>query len=129
MNGKLLTKQQTQVLEYASEGLTEKETAEKLNLSYKTVKYHKTRIFKNLKVKTIIQAINIFNEYKIHGTISIEKPPGYRVQRYLIAESEAKELRLKQVALEYELKIIKDKYDKLNDMYQKNSGLLPLSRS
>lgn len=52
-----LTPRQTAILKLAAHGYTEKESATLLKLSYKTIKFHKTRMFKTLQVKSIVQAV------------------------------------------------------------------------
>lgn len=52
----VLTKREQQILFYLSKGLTNKETADELYLSEKTVKNNMTRIFKKLDVKDRVHA-------------------------------------------------------------------------
>lgn len=53
----LLTEREREILKYMAQGLRNKELAEKLFISEKTVKTHINRIFKKLKVKSRLQAI------------------------------------------------------------------------
>lgn len=52
-----LTKQQRSILKLAAAGYTEAQTATELNVALKTIKFHKTNMYKTLQVKNIVQAV------------------------------------------------------------------------
>ena len=62
---KPLTLREKNVLSLIQEGLTKKEIAEKLALSYHTIDAHTKNIYKKLKVNSNVQAIARANENKL----------------------------------------------------------------
>lgn len=54
----MLTKREKQVLELAARGLTRNEIAAKLFVSHHTIKKHFENIYKKLRVKNKVQALN-----------------------------------------------------------------------
>lgn len=52
-----LSPAELRVLKLAAAGKSEVESGAHLNISYKTIKFHKTNLFKKLKVKNIMQAV------------------------------------------------------------------------
>jgi DNA-binding NarL/FixJ family response regulator len=52
-----LTKRQREVLQLLAEGYLAKEIADKLNISTRTVEYHKYRMMKDLGLKTAAELI------------------------------------------------------------------------
>jgi DNA-binding NarL/FixJ family response regulator len=58
---KTLSKRELAVLTCAGNGMTIKETAQKLNLSNKTVEYHRSKIILKLGVRNITEAVHCFD--------------------------------------------------------------------
>ena len=56
----MLTIREKEVLELASKGLTRKEIAAKLFVSHHTIKKHFENIYRKLRVRNKIQALNKF---------------------------------------------------------------------
>lgn len=72
----LLTPQQLNILELSYEGLSGAAIAARMNLSEKTVKFHKTRLFKRLNVQSVLQAIAVYREAKGFTPVPPEKIKG-----------------------------------------------------
>ncbi|MBK9729527.1 MAG: response regulator transcription factor [Saprospiraceae bacterium] len=58
LNASLLTSREKEVIELISKGKLEKEVANELFISYKTVKTHITNIYTKLQVNTRVEALN-----------------------------------------------------------------------
>lgn len=57
-----LTAREGQILEEAAKGKTNKEIAEALKLSEKTVKYYMTNVLQKLQVRNRVEAINVYRD-------------------------------------------------------------------
>ncbi len=57
----MLTKREKEVLDLAAKGCTKNEIAAKLFVSHHTIKKHFENIYRKLKVKNKVQALNKFN--------------------------------------------------------------------
>ncbi len=55
-----LTKRELQILEYISHGYTNRQVAEKLHISYETVRTHLKNIYNKLHVHTLVEAIMLY---------------------------------------------------------------------
>ena len=64
-NKGILKKRQLQILKYAAEGLTEAGIALELSISINTVKYHKKKIYRQLQVHSLIEAVIIALKKKL----------------------------------------------------------------
>ena len=85
---KLLSRQQINVIELCSRGLTAKQVGEKLNITEKCVKFHKTNIFKILQVKNIIGASMVYKNYRSGMYQDILEPKNYKTKSYLRVKAE-----------------------------------------
>jgi len=59
-----LTKQQRVIMDLAVEGLIIKQIAEKLCLSYHTIKHHRSKIFDRMGVRSMPKAIDLYLDYR-----------------------------------------------------------------
>ena len=62
-----LTHRENQILVEASKGRTNKEIAQTLKLSEKTIKYYMTNVLQKLQVRNRVEAINVYRERQIGG--------------------------------------------------------------
>lgn len=69
-NNHSLTRRELEVLKCASQGYTPTETAQKLHISYHTVRNHITHILNKLDVRSRIEAIGYYYKY-IYNKIDI----------------------------------------------------------
>ncbi|WP_206837232.1 response regulator transcription factor [Marinobacterium iners] len=56
----LLTDRETEILRFVAEGLSSKEIARSLEISYKTVEVHRTNIRKKLNTKSVAELTKIY---------------------------------------------------------------------
>ncbi|TFG62150.1 MAG: LuxR family transcriptional regulator, partial [Spirochaetales bacterium] len=68
-----LTLKETEVVRHIAEGYSNREMAEALHISEKTIKTHITNIFKILKVKNKIQLLDICKDYTLLAQNQSEK--------------------------------------------------------
>ncbi|CAM3903086.1 response regulator transcription factor [Cohnella lubricantis] len=61
----LLTGQETRIVQYMTEGLSNKEIADALNITAETVKYHLKNVFRKLDVNNRVKALQRAKELKI----------------------------------------------------------------
>lgn len=61
----LLTGQETRIVQYIAEGLSNKEIAEALNITAETVKFHLKNVFRKLDVNNRVKAIQRAKEWRI----------------------------------------------------------------
>lgn len=59
-----LTKREYEVAEYVVEGLSSRETGEKLNVSYKTIEAHRTKIMKKMEADNVPQLVQLWLLYR-----------------------------------------------------------------
>lgn len=78
-----LTSQQLNVLKLVALGQKETEVATALNIKVKTVKFHKTAIYKTLGVRNSIEAANIYRQLKVERSES-ELGPEIRNESYAL---------------------------------------------
>lgn len=73
-----LTGQQINVMELSTKGYTAKQIGERLGISEKTIKFHKTNIYKKLGVKNILEASFAYQSYQMTQKQSVvEKTTNY----------------------------------------------------
>lgn len=62
----VLTQTDKQILLKTSEGMTNKQIVEEMNLSVNTIKTHKSRIFAKLNVRSIAEALTKANKEELY---------------------------------------------------------------
>lgn len=60
--GNDLTRRESEIIKLISKGYTSKEISEKLFISIKTVEAHRGKIYKKLKVKKVVELVNLAKE-------------------------------------------------------------------
>lgn len=61
----LLSKKQLQIIRYVKEGLSSKEIAERMNVTFRTIQGHRTKILKKLHLKNTVALVSFAIHYEL----------------------------------------------------------------
>lgn len=105
-----LSRQQVHVLDLTSQGMQAREVAARLDISISAVKFHKTNIYKALNVRSIIEALIVYEKFKFGNPIELIRPYTYRTSTYTKIKNELDVLKPKYEEAERSAAYYKDKY-------------------